>query len=98
MIPADETSVPAFARGVTFRHDNVRGHWMILAPERVLLPDQTAVEILRRIDGTTAMTSIIDALAIVFTAPRDLIARESLVLVDDLVRDGIVCCRPGNAG
>ena len=33
------------------RHDAGRGRWILLAPERVLTPDQTAVAVLKLCDG-----------------------------------------------
>ena len=46
----------------------------MLAPERLLLPDEQAVEILRLIDGERGVDAIIDELAGRFDAPRDVIA------------------------
>ena len=42
-------SVPAccaFAPHIVFRFDEVRQRWIMLAPERLMLPDEQAVEIL----------------------------------------------------
>ena len=36
-------SVPRLARGVRLRFDRVRDAWLLLAPERVLMPDEAAV-------------------------------------------------------
>jgi pyrroloquinoline quinone biosynthesis protein D len=43
MIPED--AVPCFGAGVKFRFDQVRDGWVLLAPERLFQPDETAVEI-----------------------------------------------------
>ncbi|MGI9385459.1 MAG: pyrroloquinoline quinone biosynthesis peptide chaperone PqqD, partial [Methyloligellaceae bacterium] len=40
-------SRPALPRHVKLRHDAGRDRWVILAPERILTPDEIAVEILR---------------------------------------------------
>ena len=46
-----------------------------MAPERLMLPDEQAVEILQLVDGKTGVGAIIDALAARYTqAPRELIA------------------------
>ena len=43
----------AFAPHIVFRFDEVRRRWIILAPERLMLPDEQAVEILQLVDGRT---------------------------------------------
>ena len=57
------TSVLRLAPHIVFRFDDVRQRWIILAPERLLLPDEQAVEILQLADGKTSAGAIIDALA-----------------------------------
>ena len=47
----ETTIVPAFRRGVKFRFDAVRDAWVLLAPEKLFMPDEIAVEILKLIDG-----------------------------------------------
>ena len=42
-------TVPSFRRGVKFRFDTVRDCWIILAPEKLFMPDEIAVEILREL-------------------------------------------------
>src|SRR5262245_37388300 len=59
----DGTVVLAFASHVRFRFDEIRKAWVVLAPERLLLPDEQAVEILRLIDGERDIDTIIDELA-----------------------------------
>ena len=44
MMVAD-ASVLRLAPHVKFRHDETRGRWVVLAPERLLLPDEPAVVI-----------------------------------------------------
>ena len=62
--------VPIFRRGVQFRFDAVRDAWVLLAPEKLYLPDEIAVEILQRIDGRRSVDGIVDELAAAFDAPR----------------------------
>ena len=78
-------SVPRFAPHAKFRFDEVRQAWIVLAPERLLLPDEQAVEILRLIDGERDVDVIIDELASRFEAPRDVIAGDVLPMLQDLV-------------
>jgi hypothetical protein len=39
-------AVPVFNRGFRLRHDDVRGTWVVLAPERLFLLDGPAAEVL----------------------------------------------------
>src|SRR4029450_9838142 len=71
-----DSSVLAFAPHIVFRFDEVRQKWIILAPERLMLPDEQAVEILKLVDGKTGVAAIVSALAARYTqAPRELIAK-----------------------
>ncbi len=83
--PIETTDVLSFAPHVRFRFDETRKAWVVLAPERLLLPDEQAVEILRLIDGERDVDAIIDDLARRFDAPRDVIAGDVLPMLQDLV-------------
>lgn len=85
---SDEAAVPAFRRGVKFRFDAVRGGWVLLAPEKLFMPDEIAVEILRRIDGVRSIGAIVDDLAARFDAPRDVIAIDVIAALQDLSTRG----------
>ena len=86
----DESITPRLAAGVRLKFDDVRGHWVVLAPERVIIPDETALEILRRCDGIARLSAIIDELAASYDASRDVIAQDVCQLVADLTDKGIV--------
>jgi pyrroloquinoline quinone biosynthesis protein D len=86
----DETAVPAFRSGVKFRFDAVREAWIVLAPERLFLPDEQAVEILKLVDGARSLGAIIDQLATSFDAPRALIAGDVATMLQDLADKGVV--------
>jgi pyrroloquinoline quinone biosynthesis protein D len=81
----DGTAVLRFAPHARFRFDEVRQAWVVLAPERLLLPDEQAVEILRLIDGERAVDAIIDELASRFDAPRQIIAGDVVRMLQDLL-------------
>lgn len=85
----DETAVPAFPAHVKMRYDEARKRWVLLAPERVLMPDEIAVEILKRVDGR-AVAAIIDDLAAAFEAPREDIARDVIAMLQDLADKGVI--------
>jgi pyrroloquinoline quinone biosynthesis protein D len=86
----DETAVPVFGAGVKFRFDTVREAWIVLAPERLFLPDEQAIEILKLVDGARSLGAIIDALATRFDAPRELIAGDVTTMLRDLGDKGVV--------
>jgi len=86
----DETIVPRLAAGVRLKFDDVRDHWVVLAPERVIIPDETALEILRRCDGVTSLSAIIDEFAAGYDAAREVIAADVCQLVADLTDKGII--------
>ena len=86
----NEDMVLGFPRHVTFRHDKIRDRWVILAPERLLLPDDIAVTILQHLDGHRSVTQIIDLLVAEFNAPRANIAGDVITMLQDLVDKGMV--------
>lgn len=81
---------PAFARGVRLRHDEVRGGWIVLAPERLFQPDEHALEVLRLVDGARSQDAIVDALAERYAAPRAEIAADVADLLQDLAEKGVL--------
>jgi pyrroloquinoline quinone biosynthesis protein D len=89
-MPASEQMVPKFAAGVRLKYDEVRSCWVLLAPERVIMPDETAVEILRRCDGLASLGTIIDELAKSYDADREVIAEDVCAMVDELAGKGML--------
>jgi pyrroloquinoline quinone biosynthesis protein D len=85
-----EAAIPRFRRGVKFRFDEARQTWILLAPEKMFTPEGTAVEILRRVDGERTIAAIVDDLAAVFQAPRDLIAADVAEMLADLDARGVI--------
>lgn len=90
MTGASEGTVPRFAAGVRLKYDEVRRCWVLLAPERVMMPDETALEILRRCDGRASLGTIIDELAVGYDADRQIIAEDVCKMVDELAEKGIL--------
>ena len=85
MSEVDGGTVPRFPPHVKFRFDQRRQAWIVLAPERLLLPDEQAVEILKLVDGVRTIDEIIDELAGQFDAPRAEIAGDAMALLQDLI-------------
>jgi pyrroloquinoline quinone biosynthesis protein D len=85
-----DDAVPALARGVKLRFDKAREAWVLLAPEKVLMPDQIAMEILKRCDGKAKVTEIIEDLAETFSADRDHVASDVRAFLQDLADKGML--------
>ena len=85
MSELDGGTVLRFQPHVKFRFDERRQAWIVLAPERLLLPDEQAVEILKLVDGLRSVDAIIDELAGQFDARPAEIATDVLPLLQDLV-------------
>ena len=81
---------PRFAPGVRLHHDQARARWVVMAPERMFVPDDIALEVLRLIDGARDETAIVDLLAEKFAAPVPVIAGDVRTMLDDLVNRGAV--------
>jgi pyrroloquinoline quinone biosynthesis protein D len=88
MSAVDESTVPAFARGVRLRLDHARQAWVVLAPERLYLPDEVAVEVLKLVDGKRSLGAITDELAARFAAPRPEIFADVAGLMADFTARG----------
>jgi pyrroloquinoline quinone biosynthesis protein D len=76
--------IPRFSRGARLQEDKARGRWVVMAPERMFVPDETALEVLRLVDGTRDVEAIVDALAAKFDAPREVIAEDVRAMLEDL--------------
>jgi pyrroloquinoline quinone biosynthesis protein D len=86
----EPASIPRFPRGTRFRFDATRDAWVILAPERLLMPDQIAVEVLKLVDGARAVTMIAKQLAAQFAAPHDEILADVVTMLQELADDTVL--------
>jgi pyrroloquinoline quinone biosynthesis protein D len=89
-ITVSETSRPILARHAKLKFDETRQVWVILAPERVLAPDETAVEVLRLCDGVRDVAAVIDELAAKYAAPREAILTDVVAMLQDLADKGFL--------
>ncbi|MBX9934492.1 MAG: pyrroloquinoline-quinone synthase PqqC [Methylobacterium sp.] len=78
------TDVPRLPRGVRLRHDEVRGQYVLLAPERTFDLDANAVAVLSLVDGIRSVRDIAGMLAEKFAADRSVIEADILVMLNDL--------------
>lgn len=81
---------PRLPRGVRLKHDDTRGEWLLLAPERLIKADAIAVEILKRCDGTATFDAIVDDLAAQFSADRARVAQDVEALLTTLAEKRMV--------
>lgn len=79
---------PRFAPGVRLHHDQARARWVVMAPERMFVLDETALEVLRLVDGARDLDAIVAALALKFDAPPDVIAADVRAMAEDLIARG----------
>ena len=83
--------VPRLAPHIRLRHDPARDIWTVQAPERSFLLDEIAHVVVARCDGQASLAAIIDGLYAAFSdAPRDVIARDVIALLQDLADKGVV--------
>ena len=85
MMTLKEHNIAMLPRGVRLRKDNVRNCHILLAPERAVQLDNIATAVLQRLDGEASIGEVIDDLVRSFNAPRDLISKDVLHLLNDLV-------------
>src|ERR1700704_587101 len=83
-ISVSEASRPVLPRHSKLKFDETRKVWVILAPERVLAPDEIAVEVLQLCDGVRSVEAIIDQLAAKYTADRGAISTDVIAMLQDL--------------
>src|ERR1700746_2659386 len=89
-ITASEGSRPVLPRHAKLKFDETRKVWVILAPERVLAPDEIAVEVLQLCDGVRRVADMVDGLAQKYAAPREAIATDVVAMLQDLADKGFL--------
>jgi pyrroloquinoline quinone biosynthesis protein D len=89
-ISVSEASRPVLPRHAKLKFDETRKVWVILAPERVLAPDEIAVEVLQLCDGIRSVADIADLLAQKYAAPREAIATDVMGMLQDLADKGFL--------
>src|SRR3977135_2755507 len=83
-------SRPLLPRHARLKFDETRQRWVILAPERVLAPDEIAVEVLHLCDGVRSVEAMIDQLVAKYAAERDAIATDVIAMLQDLADKGFL--------
>jgi pyrroloquinoline quinone biosynthesis protein D len=85
-----ETSCVRLPRHVMMRFDEARHRWVILVPERVLVPDEASVEIIKMCDGKRSIGDIVDELAKKYAADRSRISTDVVAMFQDLADKGFL--------
>src|SRR6478672_3996191 len=89
-ISVSETSRPKLPRHARLKFDETRQVWVILAPERVLAPDEIAVEVLQLCDGERSVSDIAGLMAEKYAAPREAILTDVIAMLQDLADKGFL--------
>ncbi len=85
-----DTSVPRFPRGVRLRLDDIREAWIVLAPERVFVPDEHALAVLNLVDGARDVGAIIATLAETFATPAAIVGPDVHDMLAGLANRGAI--------
>jgi pyrroloquinoline quinone biosynthesis protein D len=89
-ITVSEASRPVLPRHAKLKFDATRQVWVILAPERVLAPDEIAVEVLQLCDGVRTVEAMVDLLAEKYAADRAAISTDVVAMLQDLADKGFL--------
>jgi pyrroloquinoline quinone biosynthesis protein D len=84
------SAVPRLSAGHKLRFDQVRNAWVLLGPERLFMPDEAAVEILKLVDGQRTTLAIAEDLATRFNAPLETIKGDVDTMLADLAARGAI--------
>jgi pyrroloquinoline quinone biosynthesis protein D len=89
-ISVSEASRPVLPRHARLKFDETRKVWVILAPERILAPDEIAVEVLQLCDGVRSVADMVEHLAAKYAAPREAISTDVIAMLQDLADKGFL--------
>jgi pyrroloquinoline quinone biosynthesis protein D len=85
-----DTSVPRLASHARLQFDKHRDQWVVQAPERLLVLDAIALDIVQHCNGEASVQAIVDDLAVKYSAPRDVIAGDVVELLQGFVDKGVM--------
>ena len=81
---------PRLGNGHKFRFDHIRDAWVLLGPERLFMPDEHAVEVLKLVDGVRTVDGIVTDLAARYDAPAEAIRSDVTDMLADLSARGAI--------
>ena len=79
-----------FTEASPLQYDETRERWVLQAPERVLVLDETGKEIVVLCDGKRSIGDIVDRFVAVYDAPRDIIAHDVGAVIQLLTDKGVL--------
>ena len=86
----NDDAVPSLPKGVELRFDPAEKAWTVSVPARVVMPDDIAIEVLKRCDGRTPVAAIVDELAQAFSANPGQLAADVDAMLQDLAEQGMI--------
>ena len=88
--PVNPEGRPKLQSFVRLQYDDTRERWVLQAPERVLVLDETGKDIVVLCDGKMSVDGIVDRFAAVYDAPRDVIAHDVNAVIQLLNDKGLL--------
>lgn len=88
----DGNSKPALPGHVRLQFDTLRDCWVLLAPEKVMWPDATSVEILKHCDGAATTNDIVAELAREYAAPEAEIRQDVTSFLQEWADKRLIVC------
>ncbi|HVJ34667.1 MAG TPA: pyrroloquinoline quinone biosynthesis peptide chaperone PqqD [Terriglobia bacterium] len=85
-----ETARPHLSPGVKLQFDRTREQWILQAPERVFVLDDTAYEIVLRCTGEVSLQALVRDLSNAFDADEVEIAGDVEALLESLIEKRVV--------
>lgn len=96
--PLDPDGCPKLQSFVRLQYDDTRGRWILQAPERVLVLDETSKEIVVLCDSKRSIGDIIERFVAVYDAPRDVISHDVNAVIQLLNDKGMLVIHDRPAG
>ena len=92
-IQVDKRSIPALPRHVRLKFSETRDAWAVLAPERVLWPDEISLEILKRCDGRSSAAEIVAGLCADYNAPPEEVENDVMSFLQQWTDEMLIRCQ-----
>jgi len=86
----DPNARPKLQSFVRLQYDDTREQWILQAPERVMVLDETSKDIVVLCDGKRSLGDIIERFAAVYDAPQDVIAHDVMAVIQLLKDKGML--------
>ncbi len=90
ILKINEDIILRFPKHVKFKFNEPRKEWVILAPEKLVKPDNIAVEILKLVNGERTVINIVKELSKIFNAPENVILEDVKTMLQQLADKGFL--------